>query len=242
MRAGGDAADGAAVFPVLKWAYVQMLDSAFPVGGFSHSFGLETAVQRGCVRTREDVRAWIRAMLRQVWAPADAAAIKAVYRYGGLAGDWDRVWALDRRLHASRLARETREGVLKMGRRLLRLAQAMHPALELAPLVRAVDRGACPGTHPLVHGYVAYRLGVPEDDAAEGYLYACAALAAGTALRLLPMGQTDAQALLASLLPEIAEAWRRVRELDPESFHSSAPAAELYMMRHEQLYSRLFMS
>ena len=122
------------------------------------------------------------------------------------------------------------------------LARAMHPALPLEPLIRAVQTGACPGTHPTVHGYVASRLGVTEDEAAEGYLYTCTSLAVGAALRLMAIGQTEAQAVIASLLPELSAAWERVKELDPESFYSATPASELYMMGHEQLYSRLFMS
>ncbi|WP_199622197.1 urease accessory protein UreF [Paenibacillus alkalitolerans] len=228
--------------PAPQWlAYTQLLDSALPVGAFAHSFGLETAAQLGTVRTTEDVASWVRGMLRHVWAPTDALAVKAVYEFGP-AGDWRRVWEVDEWQHVSRAAMETRDGVMKMGRRLYKLARAMHPALPWGPLERAVREGLCPGTHPTVHGYVAFHLGIPIGQAAEGYLYGCASAAVNASLRLLSIGQTDAQALLAELLRDVAGAWASVAELPPGRFHANAPAAELYMMRHETLYSRLFMS
>lgn len=225
-----------------RLAFTQLLDSALPIGAFSHSFGLETAVQLGVVKTRADVGAYIRTMLAMSWAPMDVSAVKAAYRYGGALGAWDRVWALDERLHVSRPGFETRDGMLKMGRRLLKLARAMHPGLDWAPIDRAVREGACPGTHPTVHGYIAYRLGVSEEEAGVGYLYACATLAVNTALRLMSIGQTEMQTLLASLLPEIEDAWARVRDAEPDDAYAATPAMDVYAMRHEELYSRLFMS
>ncbi|MCI3923887.1 urease accessory protein UreF [Paenibacillus sp. TRM 82003] len=225
-----------------RLAFTQLLDSALPVGAFSHSFGLETAVQMGVVKTRADVGEYIRTMLAMSWAPMDVSAVKAVYRYGGALGDWDRVWALDERLHCSRPGFETRDGMLKMGRRLLKLARAMHPELSWDGLEQAVRAEACPGTHPTVHGYVAYRLGVPEEEACVGYLYTCATLAVNTALRLMSIGQTEMQTLLAALLPEIEDAWSRVRDVEPDEACACTPAMDVYTMRHEELYSRLFMS
>ncbi|MBE1444521.1 urease accessory protein UreF [Paenibacillus sp. OAS669] len=223
-------------------SYVQLLDSALPIGGFSHSFGLETLVQLGMVQRPEQLREYIETMLKHSWAPVDALAVKAVYQYAPVEA-WPSLWKVDRMQHVQRIAIETREGVLKMGRRLSQLAQAVHPELPWEPLQEAIRAKHCFGTHPLIHGWVSYHLKVPLDMAAEGYLYTCATTSINSGLRLMSIGQTEGQRLLGQLLPVISRSWREVSHLDAlDDGYSNTPSADIAMMRHESLYSRLFMS
>jgi urease accessory protein len=221
--------------------YQPLLDSALPIGAFSHSFGLETLVHDGRIETLDHLERYIRVMLTNAWAPSDCMAIKAVYDFGEQ-DDWEYVWQLDHRLHVQRMARESREGLQKMGRRLLRLGAEMYPALPWQSLQDAIRNGKCPGTYPLVHGWVSYHLAVPMQTATEGYLYNCVLSTINCALRLMSIGQTEGQKLLVRLLPACTNALELVMELRPEDCYTTMPQAELAMMRHESLYSRLFMS
>ncbi len=226
---------------MLALSHLQLLDSALPIGSFAHSFGLETLAQEGIVRTPADLEAYARAMLFGSWSCADVFAVKGAYAFAPRQ-DYNELWRLDRALHASRSAREGREGAAKMGRRLLHLASALHPELSWSPLLAAVESRRAVGLHATVYGWACLELGVSLEDAARGFLYGCVASACANAVRLMRIGQTQAAQVLAALLPEVEAAWHIVREDDPRDFWSQTPGSEVAGARHEALYSRLFMS
>jgi urease accessory protein len=168
-------------------------------------------------------------------------AVKAVYQYG-LTQEWERIWLVDQIQHVQRASAETREGTQKMGRRLLRLAHTMYPDLLWGPLDDAIKQGKCYGTLPIIHSWIAWQLGVPLTQVAEGFLYNSITHCINSALRLMSIGQTEGQSLLAELLPQASIAWQSVAHLEPEDCYTNSPASDIYMMQHETLYSRLFMS
>lgn len=227
--------------PIPWLALQQLLDSALPIGGFSHSFGLETLVQEGRIRRSAELEQYAEAMLRQSWSTADAMIIKAVYR-DTPAGDWDSLWGVERLVHVGRTAFESRIGVEKIGRRMLQLVASIYPQLDWSPLIEAHSGGRCFASHPLTHGFACCRLGIPLEAAVQGYLYTCIVTCVNSALRLMSIGQTEGQAIIARLTPKAAEAWANAAFMEPEDAYANMPMAEIAMIRHETLYSRLFMS
>jgi urease accessory protein len=225
----------------MNFAHLQLLDSALPIGAFSHSFGLETLVQEGRIASADDVRAFCQTTLHAVWAPCDAMAIKAVYQWA-TPEHFEQLWAFDHLLHVARAPGETREGTRKIGKRLLSLCRALHPQLDWEPPERAVFEGKCVGALPTIHGWACHQLGVSLDEATTGFLFGCLNASVNNAVRAMRLGQTDGQKIIAALAPEIEKAWIEVESRNVEDFAAKAPVLEIAQMRHERLYSRLFMS
>lgn len=217
--------------------HAQILDSALPIGAFSHSFGVESLVAQDKIRGANDLQAFLLTALHGAWSTSDALEVKGVYTLNEA-----RAWELDALLHASRVSRETRDGMLKMGRQGLKLGKAIYPHLVWAPLEDAVRSGACPGSWPVVYGFWTRELGIDLDRAATGYLYGCCAATLNGAVRLSIVGQTAAQSLLAALAPSIEKAWQNASKRDPFDFSSSLPVLEVAQIQHEWLDYRLFMS
>jgi urease accessory protein len=222
-------------------AYVQLLDSALPIGGFSHSFGLESYVQSNQITRSGDLEAYIHGQLHHSLAPLDGLIIKGVYE--AMANlDFLAIAKLDRKLHVQRLPRESREGQAKMGKRLMKLASSLNVELEINELEKWLSEEKSVGTLPVVHGWICYKLGVSLDEAVLGFLYSSVQTMVNSALRLMAMGQTEGQKIVHNMLPVIQREWAAVKTRPSAQAYSFTFAHDIRAMQHETLYSRLFMS
>jgi urease accessory protein len=225
-----------ALLPVLQFA-----DGLFPAGGFAHSFGLESYVQSGLVRDREDVEAFLTSLLEGAAGPCDAVALCAAAR-AAEAGDHAECERHDEMLDAFKTTSEFRNAGRQMGRQTLRVAAAVSGDALLAELAAAVLTGRTPGQHAVAFGSVAGRCGVPLEAAAQAFLYSTAALVVGAALRLLPLGQLDGQRLLWGAQPSIRTLAQLAARSRPDDMWSFAPGIDIQGMLHATLPQRLFRS
>jgi urease accessory protein len=225
-------------------ALLHLCDSAFPVGAFAHSDGLESATASGQIATADDLPAWLEVCrdesIGRTEGPAVWQAWIAFYD-----ADWDALLALDDELTALRPSSSVRRSSRAMGRRLLTTWQALHPdaRIEQALAVarsRGRERGFGPAL-PIAFAGACACSGTARRRAVEAYAYTRLAATVSAAMRLMPIGQTGAHAILARALervPEVVEAIAR-RDARVESF---APAADIAAMTQQYVHSRLFRS
>lgn len=224
------------LLPLLHFA-----DSAFPTGGYAHSFGLERYCQAGIVHDREGLERFLLVQLEGSAGPCDATAVVGASR-AIAGGDRAAILRLDETLEAMKPVSEFREGSRQMGRQTLRVASALTGDSRLDEYLADVNAGRAPGHHAVAFGMAGGVLGWEAKDAATAFLYSTTALLVGAALRLLPMGQMEGQRVLWALHPVIARLAREAARRDPAELWSFAPGAEIQGIRHASLEMRLFRS
>ena len=198
---------------------LQLADSALPIGGAAHSFGLETLVEEGVLEPRnlEEL------LLGHI---AESGRLDAVFVRRAWRGESPA--ALTAELSARRLARESREASLKMGRRFAELFEALTGWHVPAPV-----------HYPVAFGAAGACLGIPEELAAQAYLQQALTGLVSACQRLMPLGQVAASRLIWNLKPAILNAVSKSERLDCACF---SPLPELGSMRHASIETRLFIS
>jgi urease accessory protein len=216
-------------------------DSAFPTGGYAHSFGLEGYCQTGLVRDGAGLERFLVAQIEGAAGPCDATAAAGTLR-AARSGDLAACRALDETVEAMKPVPEFREGSRQMGRQTLRVAASLTGDARLQGYLEQVDAGRAPGHHGPAFGLAAGVLDWDPEDMATAFLYSTTALLVGAALRLLPMGQIEGQRILWRLHPVIARAAREAARRRPDDLWAFAPGLDIQGALHGRLEGRLFRS
>ncbi len=222
-------------------ALLQFSDGLFPAGTYAHSCGLETFVQEAIVSDADGVEQFLRAYLQGAVARTDASAVILAMR-AVASDDLSTCQKLDAILEAMKPVTELRAASRQLGRQTLRIVAA----LEAGPLIREfldlTEADVTPCHHAVAFGMAGAAFDWPLVNAAASFLYTTAAGLTGSALRLLPLGQTRAQIILRNVAPLISSLADIATKVGIDDLSSFAPAIEIAAMKHERLEARLFRS
>jgi len=196
---------------------LQLASPALPVGAYSYSGGLESAIEAGIVKDAASAERWIGDVLEFSVMRMEAPLLLRMVEQPD--AQWNEMFL------ASRETCEFRAETVQMGYSLNRLL----PELGVEP---------CPYEEPsfpavFAHAVRAWGLGARE--ALTAYLWAWLENQVMAAVKAVPLGQTDGQKMLLALGARLQD----VSEEEPGNF---APGLAMLSSRHESQYSRLFRS
>jgi len=233
QQGGMTADEGAALYRLMTW-----LSPAFPVGAFSYSSGIEWAVEAGDITDAASLRDWLAAMLAEGSGFCDgvllAQAHRAVSRHDDAA-----LREVAELAAAFVPSRERQLETTTQGRAFIEIARSAWNCEGLDEVIAGCDG---PIVYPVAVGLVSAAHAVPLAPAMHAFLHALVSNWISAGSRLVPLGQTDSQRVLAALEPVVVETAKRAHEAGLDDLASTTFRADLASLRHETQYTRLFRS
>ena len=211
---------------------------SLPIGAYSYSQGLESAIENGMVTDDGSARRWIVEQLHQVLSRFEAPIFWRLL-HAFAARDQQEVADWTERFIAARDSFEFRAETIQMGYSLAKLVADLHIA---DPVLLDVLQSLAEIPLPAAQACAAVALGVPHDAALLGMLFSWAENQVLVCVKSVPLGQVAGQRLLLSLRPELETAARHAQHLPDDDLSNWSPGLSLLSMQHEVQYSRLYRS
>lgn len=225
-----------------KFFLLQVNDALFPIGGYSHSYGLETYIQKGIVHDEDSAEEFIHKRLEYNFLYNEFLAVRLGWEYA-VSGDLTAISRLEEIMEAGKIPRETREASRKLGSRFIKTLSALEIPREnrVFEEYREVRKGKSVH-HAVAYGVFCGAAGITREEALEHFLYAQTAAMVTNCVKTIPLSQSSGQKLLSGCYPLLQKLTREVKELGEEWLGLSGPGFDLRCMQHEGLYSRIYMS
>ncbi|MBI5321508.1 urease accessory protein UreF [Bradyrhizobium sp.] len=226
-------AEAAALYRLMTW-----LSPAFPVGAFAYSSGIEWAVEAGDIADAATLRDWLAAMLTDGAGFCDAVFVVQTHR--AVASHDDAALRDIAELAAAFVpSRERQLETTTQGRAFIETSRAAWSCEGLDEVIAACGG---PIVYPVAVGLVSAAHGIPLEPALHAFLHAVVSNWISAGARLVPLGQTDSQRVLAQLEAEVAATAKRAVAASLDDLGSATFRADLASLRHETQYTRLFRS
>jgi urease accessory protein len=214
------------------------LSPAFPVGGFAFSHGLEWAVEKGWVKDRASLEAWLADLATLGSLANDLILLAAAWRAAS-AGDDDALREAAELAVALQPSAERHLEAVTQGGAFVAQIEAAWPCSAVTRLkeVKGGEIAYCTAVAAAAAGH-----GIALGSVLLGYGLAFASNLVSAAVRLGVVGQTDGQRVLAALVPVIEATVRRASTSTLDDLGGACWRSDLASLQHETQYTRLFRS
>lgn len=219
---------------------LQFTDSAFPVGTFSFSNGLETAAYEGLVHDAATLEAYTRAIALQA-AFSDGVAALLAFR-AAKDDDYASVLEVDHRLLGFKMNKEARQMLCRMGKKLAELGAHVFDAPLMVRWLADIRAEQAPGTYPVAQALAFAASGLTECDLFCSHQYGVINMVLGAALRCVKVSHYDTQRILYKLSEQSEEFYTEASQMGFDDMNAFVPEADILASMHEKGNMRMFMN
>lgn len=219
---------------------LQFTDSAFPVGTFSFSNGLETAGFENIVNDKATLREFARSQAIQA-AYTDGIAALAAHR-AFLNGDYRKILEADQTLILCKMNDESRQMLKRMGKKLGELAVRLFDNNIARGWLSDINEGKTPGTYPVAQGITFAAAGISEEDLFSSHQYGVVNMVLSAALRCIRVSHYDTQEILYSMSKDVVDLYEEVKEMTIGEMNAFFPQLDILASLHEKGNMRMFMN
>ncbi len=219
---------------------IQFTDSAFPVGTFSFSNGLETAIHEKIVYNAATLEEYAQSISLQA---AFSDGIIAIHAYrAALENNYDEIIEADHRLIEFKMNNETRVMQKRMGKKMVEMSIKIFDNPLLKKWLEDINNGTSPGTFPVAQGLIFAIGGMSEKELFCSHQYGVINMILGAAVRTMRVSHYDTQQILFRLSEQTQAYYDDVKDLSYEDMNSFVPQIDIISSLHEKGTMRMFMN
>ncbi len=216
---------------------MQLSSPALPVGGFSYSEGIESAVDAGWIFNEQSANSWICDQLDLSLSRGDLYVVAQAVNAWRLF-DKARISELNQWVLSTRESSETRLQTQQMGRSLVEWIKNQ----EVIDQDRLDFLASLPPTWPLSFALALAPFDIEAQVCLLAYAFSWAENMVQACIKTVPLGQKSGQRILATLRQKIPTAVEYALTLSDNDRQAFTPGLAILCANHETQYSRLFRS
>ena len=190
---------------------LQVNDALFPIGGYSHSYGLETYIQKNIVNSGETALAFMKSSIKNSFLYSELLPARLAYEYTK-EDKLDKIVELEEIVEASKSPVEIRAAAQKLGSRFVKTVISMNVDYISDVFARYVEKVKQP-TYAIAYGVFCAAVGIDMRRAMESFLYTNTSGKVVSCVKTIPLSQTQGQQILKECHKTFTEVLDRLESL-----------------------------